>query len=89
MANSYSDSVDEKMITFVIPGSGEDVPEGKELLDFESRYGSTGHPVLDSGDVEDDLSLEEDTVSRAPVSDVFNVATEDVFSVRGDDDPPE
>jgi hypothetical protein len=29
------------MNTFVIPWGGEDVPEGKELLDFESGYGST------------------------------------------------
>jgi hypothetical protein len=28
------------MITFVIPWGGEDVPEGKELLDFASGYGS-------------------------------------------------
>lgn len=58
-------------------------------MDFEGGYGSTGHPVLDSGDVKDDLSLEVDSMSRTPYSYVFDVSTEDIFSVGGDDDPPE
>ncbi len=57
-------------------------------MDFEGGHGSTGHPVLDSGNVQDDLSLEVNAVSRTPYTDVFDISTEDVFSVRGDDDPP-
>lgn len=78
-----------RKITFVVPGSREDVPKGEEFLYFEGGDSSTGHPVLDSGDVKDDLSLQVDTVSGAPVTDVLNVATKDIFSVGSNYDPPE
>ncbi len=44
--------------------------------------------MLDSWDVEDDLSLEIDTVSWTPVANVLDVPAEDIFPVGGDDDPP-
>ena len=44
--------------------------------------------MLDSGNVEYNLSLEIYTMSWTPVTNVLNVPTEDIFPVGSNDDPP-
>lgn len=75
-------------ITLVVPGGWENVPEGKEFLDLKGRNSTTRHPVLDSWNVQNDFSLEINSMSWTPVSDMFDVPAEDVFSVGCDNDPP-
>lgn len=80
--------LNKKWFTFIIPRCWENVPKWKEFLNLEGWYSSTCHPVLDSWNVEYNLSLEIDSMSWAPVANVLNVSTEDIFSVGCDNDPP-
>ena len=74
--------------TLLIPGFGEDVPNGAYFLYPCGGDGSAADPVFDAGDVDYDLSLEGDSVAGRPEADMFYEAASEVLAVGSDDYPP-
>lgn len=70
------------------PGTRQNVPERKKLLDFEGGHRTARDPVLDARDVQDDLPLNVDALSRRPVAYMFKEASLDVLAVGSNHDPP-
>lgn len=74
--------------TFNIEGSWHKIPVVKKALNFRSGNCSIANPVLDSGQIESDLSIDEYTLPGCPIADVLDESSFDIFAIGCDDDPP-
>lgn len=75
--------------SLLIPGLGQDVPKGEELLDLECGHCPAGDPVLDARDVDDDLTLHGHSLPGRPVPHVLQETPLEVFAVGRHHDPPD
>lgn len=79
----------DMVVTLTVPWERKYVPHSEKTLNLESGDCSTSHPIFDSGHVEDDLSFNNFSFSRTPITHMLNEPAKNVLPIGSYDDPPE